>query len=321
MNFISFLIFIPLQILLLPLALLGILLVGYKQMMVSKRLGTSQTAIEVLNGRWTMHVFGMREDEATVKLANVLPNTSLLGLWLVLFPLWVKYKISQRHFAYPRLPERGEETIADLMVARSIYFDNIIARLAEEAEQFVVLGAGYDTRAYGDLKDRGLTFFELDQPDTQRMKIQWLHKADIDSGHVKFVSADFGQDNIFDELKENGYDPEKKTLFLWEGVTLYLSEKDVRNMLGEIRTHCASGSAIVADFYGERLINMGKSKAGKKALDFTSEGFGFGLPFNADFESVFNSFVASENLSVGETYFMGSANKNGPFMVVSEMRT
>jgi hypothetical protein len=92
-------------------------------------------------------------------------------------------------------------------------------------------------------------------------------------------------------------------------------------MLGEIRNHSASGSAIVADFYGDRLINMGKSKAGKKALDYTSEGFGFGLPFNADFESVFNSFVASENLTVGETYFMGSANKNGPFMVVSEMRT
>ena len=45
MNFISFLIFIPLQIIFLPLGLVGVLLVAYKQMIVSKPLGSSQTAV------------------------------------------------------------------------------------------------------------------------------------------------------------------------------------------------------------------------------------------------------------------------------------
>jgi len=319
LNFISFLIFIPLQIIFLPLGLLGVLLVAYKQMIVSKRIGSSQTAIEVLNGRWTMHVFGMREDEAAEKLARALPNTSTMGLWLVLSPLWLKYKISQRYFAYPRIPKAGDENIADLMIARTIYFDKIIERLAQDAEQFVVLGAGYDTRAYGALKDREITFFELDQPATQRMKIEWLGKAGIDSSHVTFVSVDFSRENFFDKLKENGYDAEKKTLFLWEGVTLYLSENDVREMLREIGTRAVSGSTIVADFYGDRFLQIGKSKAGKKALDYTKEGLGFGLPFNTNFEHVFSSFIASENLRIGETYFMGRSNKNGPFMVVSEI--
>ena len=98
MKILSFLIFIPLQILMIPFAITGVLWTAYKQVLVSKKLGTSQTAIEVLNGRWTMHVFGMRQDIAAAKLANRLPNTSTLGLWLVLFPLWLKYKISGSYF-------------------------------------------------------------------------------------------------------------------------------------------------------------------------------------------------------------------------------
>ena len=87
MSIVSLIIYIPLQILFIPFAVLGFFLVGYKQLVVSKRLGISQTAIEVLHGRWTMHVFGMRDDEATAKITEALPNASPFGLWLVLFPL------------------------------------------------------------------------------------------------------------------------------------------------------------------------------------------------------------------------------------------
>ncbi len=300
--------------------MIGFLLVAYKQVIVSKKLGSSQTAVEVLNGRWTMHLFGMRKDAATAKLAKSLPNTSTTGLWLVLFPLWVKHRISGRYFIYPRVPDRGEEGIADLVVARTFYFDAITQRLARETEQFVVLGAGYDTRAYGALKKSGLKFFELDQPKTQAMKVQWLGRAGIDTSHVQFVPIDFGKDNVFDKLKEQGYDPEKKTLFLWEGVTLYLTRAHVRKMLRAISDNAVPGSALVADFYADRFVKHGMGKIGRKTLDYTNEGFGFGLLFDSDFELVLSTFVTGENLGVGETHFMGSKDKNGPFMVVAEAR-
>ena len=53
MRLISFLVYIPLQIAFIPLAIVGVALVGYRQMIVSKKLGISQTTIEVINGRWT----------------------------------------------------------------------------------------------------------------------------------------------------------------------------------------------------------------------------------------------------------------------------
>ena len=103
MNVLSFVVFAVLQILFLPFAILGVVIVGYRQMVMSKRLGTSQTAIETLNGRGTMHVFGMRDDEVAARIASVLPNTSTFDLWLCWFPLRVKHKISGRYFGYCRI--------------------------------------------------------------------------------------------------------------------------------------------------------------------------------------------------------------------------
>ena len=56
----AWLVYIPLQILWLPISLLGVIWVAYKQIAVSKRMGVSQTAVEIINGRWTMDVFGLR---------------------------------------------------------------------------------------------------------------------------------------------------------------------------------------------------------------------------------------------------------------------
>ena len=84
MEFIALLVFIVIQIIFIPLAIVGVILVAYKQTFVSKKPGVSSAAIEVINGRWTMDVLGMRKDTASVKLNRVLPNTSVSGLWMFL---------------------------------------------------------------------------------------------------------------------------------------------------------------------------------------------------------------------------------------------
>ena len=54
MRLIAWVVFVVLQVAFLPLAVLGTLMVTYRQLVVSRRLGSSATAIEVINGRWTM---------------------------------------------------------------------------------------------------------------------------------------------------------------------------------------------------------------------------------------------------------------------------
>ena len=317
MRPISLLVFVVVQIALLPFAVLGLAIVSYKQIFVSKRLGVSQTGIEVLNGRWVMHIFGMRNDPATARLVAALPNASRVGLWLVLFPLWMKYKLSGTYFGYPRVPEEGEEDLRDLVTARTLYFDRIIQRVVGDMDQFVLLGAGYDTRAYGVLKRDGLAFFELDQANTQALKIASLCEAGIDTDHVRFVTMDFKKEDAFGKLEAAGFDPSKKTLFLWEGVTLYLAEEDVRSVLRDIRGHAAPGSVVVADLYGERLLER-VSPSARKVLEYTNETFSFALPFAADAEAVLRRFLESEGMTQGETLFMGRADEKGPWMVVVE---
>ena len=320
MRILAWLVYIPLQILFIPLTLVGFGIVAYKQLVVSKRLGASSTGIEVLNGRWTMHVFGVRDDEPTARMAEVIPNTSLLGLWLFLLPLWVKYRLSGTHFAYPRIPPEGDEAMMDIVVARTLYVDRILARVLPGMEQFVLLGAGYDSRAYGELKREGLAFLELDQAGTQRLKIDTLEKAGIDTSHVSFVTVDFSREDAFDELVASGYDPTKKTVFLWEGVTLYLDAEDVRRTLREIREHSAPGSVAVLDVYAERMIRYAQRSYNRKALEYTNETMSFGLPFATDFENVLQSFIEGEGLRVGEAFFLGRDNKRGPYGVVAELR-
>ena len=319
MRLIAWVVFVVLQVAFLPLAVLGTLMVTYRQLVVSRRLGSSATAIEVINGRWTMHWFGMRRDPATVSLLGVLPNSSILGLQLFLFPLWVKHKLSGDYFAYPRLPPPdGAETMADLVIARTFYFDRVLERVLPGVEQFVLLGAGYDTRAFGPLVPDGVACFEVDHPRVQALKRSKLAEAEIETSGVTFVSVDFSREDAFDKLAAAGYDPGRKTAFLWEGVTLYLNEDDVRRTLRGARERSAPGSVLVADVYAERLARLARGKAVRKTLDYTDEAFAFALDFRADWERTLRDFLESEGLTLGEAYFMGRATAKGPFTVVAE---
>jgi methyltransferase (TIGR00027 family) len=321
MRILALLVFVPLQIAFVPLAIVGMLLQSYRQMIGSRRLGVSQTGIEVLGGRWTMHIFGMREDEATMKLARVLPNFSELGMWGVLFPSWVHARLAGKALGYPRVTAPGSEDMRDLVTARTAYIDALMKRSLDDVEQVVLMGAGYDTRAYGKFRRDGLSFFELDQITTQELKKKALADAGIDTAGTRFVSVDFQKEDAFERLAASGYDDSKKTFFLWEGVTLYLGEEDVRRALRDMKNHSAPESVIVADFYSTRMIAIGKKKALKQTLEFTDEGLGFGIGFESDHEARLRSFIESEGLTLDSASFMGTISKNGPFMVVTDIRT
>lgn len=312
MEFIALLVFIIVQIVFIPLAIIALILLTITQVFVSKKLGVSGTAIDPIAGRWIMDVFGMRKDTASVKLYRVLPNGSVPGLWLLLFPSYLRYKISGKNKGYPSIQEEGKESIVNVAITRTIHFDKLIDKSKDKVEQFVVMGAGYDTRCYGDLKNKNLIFFELDHAKTQKLKIECLKKAGIETSHVTFVPVDFSTEKWYEQLKNAGYDPVKKSIFLWEGVTSYLSESDVRKTLKEIKEHTVAGSILVADLYAQRMLAL-------KGLKATNELFNFGLDFSSDNENVLKSFLVSENVKLGDFYFMGHKTKKGAYGVVAEI--
>jgi methyltransferase (TIGR00027 family) len=306
MKLISLIVFIIVQILFIPLAIIGTILVSINQLIVSKKLGVSSTAISAIGGRWAMNAYGMRKDINTAKLYRALPNASALGMWLVLFPQYLRYKIN------PSLEKEGMESILNVAAVRTFHFDKLIHKSIDKIEQFIVMGAGYDTRCYGFFGNKKIKYFELDQLNTQKLKIECLKKAGIDTSQVTFIDVDFSAEKWYEKLEQAGYDPGKKSIFLWEGVTLYLSENDVRKTIKEVKEHAASGSILITDFYGNRVLAL-------QGIKSTNEGFCFGLDFSMDYENVLKNFIESAGVKPGDCYFMGYKHKKGPYGVVAEI--
>lgn len=318
-TLLAILIYIPLQIFWLPLSILGVSWVSYKQIYRSKKLGLSQTAIEIVNGRWTGHVFGLRKDQPSRKIAGKLPNNSTFGLRLALFPLMIAKIINGKPIFYPALPEDEKSGIANMVFSRSRRFDELLEGQADSAEQFVILGAGLDTRAYGPLKERNLKIFELDLADNQKSKRKALKRARLKADHVQFIEVNFEEADWINNLLASAYDPAKKTMFLWEGVTLYLSESDVLKTLALIKANAAAGSAIMLDIYGGRMLELARKGPMAKTLEATGEEIGFGLDFEGNGEAALQAFTDKTELDLGAHYFMGASHKKGAYMVVAEL--
>ncbi len=137
------------------------------------------------------------------------------------------------------------------MIARTAFFDEAVQQaLKDGLPQIVILGAGYDSRAYRfENLIRETRFFELDMESTQARKQDHLRQAGVQvHEQVRFVPIDLGTDDLAEKLLEAGYRREQKALFIWEGVTYYLTADTVNTVLSAISGNCASGSTLCFDY-------------------------------------------------------------------------
>ena len=71
---------------------------------------------------------------------------------------------------------------------------------------------------------------------------------------MEFVAADFEKEDWFDCLVEAGFDADKPSLFLWEGVTPYLDRAAVEDTLRKI-AGCARGSVVAFDYFTTEVLD------------------------------------------------------------------
>lgn len=135
------------------------------------------------------------------------------------------------------LPRRVLEAYADMRapgarssgIARTRLIDDWIAGECEDgAEQVVILGAGFDCRALRIPALSRTRVFELDRPELLARKARRLGSA---PANLVRAPIDFNKDNLQPRLLAAGFAPERPSVFLWEGVTNYLSELAVGAVL------------------------------------------------------------------------------------------
>src|SRR6266702_7622805 len=110
----------------------------------------------------------------------------------------------------------------DYLAARTAFFDRaVVDAIDRDVRQVVVGAAGYDGRAFRYAKP-GVRWFEVDHPATQRDKLARLARLGIAAAHVRFAEADFTRDPVADRLRAAGLDASTPSLFLLEGIAVYL---------------------------------------------------------------------------------------------------
>jgi methyltransferase (TIGR00027 family) len=132
----------------------------------------------------------------------------------------------------------------DYLAARTAFFDRTVTgALGRGVAQVVVGAAGYDGRAFRYAKP-GVRWFEVDHPATQRDKLERLERLGLDASHVRFVEADFTRDPVAGRLRAAGLDPDAPSLFLLEGVAVYLEPAVLEDVLRQFRQVAAPGSSL-----------------------------------------------------------------------------
>lgn len=183
--------------------------------------------------------------------------------------------------------------------ARVRYFDDFVKNFINEGlRQLVILGAGYDTRAYRieGLKGK-VRVFEVDHPDTQSVKIEKVKEIFCFlPSHVVYVPVDFETDNFGERLAAQGYDRSLKTLFLLEGLIMYIPPEAVDETLSFIAKNSGKGSTILFDYYPESLVDGScELEAGKNIHNYlvqVGEPLKFGIK-----EGMVETFLAERGFS------------------------
>ncbi len=142
-------------------------------------------------------------------------------------------------------------------IARTRHFDEaLLAGVRAGVKQVVILGAGYDSRAFR-FKDQlaGVRVFELDHPGTQARKLKLLMDVNAEiPTNVTYVGIDFAKQSFRKLLPRYGYRNDVKTLFLWEGVSYYLPLQAVDDVLKFV-AGCVPGSSVVFDYALQSFVD------------------------------------------------------------------
>ncbi|MEJ2353492.1 MAG: class I SAM-dependent methyltransferase [Anaerolineales bacterium] len=155
------------------------------------------------------------------------------------------------------LRERRMPGTLGAILCRTRYIDDVLRKsLQEGLDQLVILGAGFDTRAYRVAGMDRVRVFEVDLPGTCRLKQIRLKKVlGVVPDNVTLVGMDFEKQKLEDVLKAAGFQTGRRTLFIWEGVTQYLTAGAVNDTLEFVSSVSGVGSAIEFTYVRRGIID------------------------------------------------------------------
>ena len=155
-------------------------------------------------------------------------------------------------------------------VCRTRFIDDAVQSvLSQGIEQLMILGAGFDTRPYRLAGISSVKVFEADLPSVQEAKKKRLQKHfGRLPEYVTFIPIDFDTQSLESALTGTAFDLSRPVVYIWEGVTQYLSEEAVRQTLTFIGTS-APGSMLLFTYVLKSVIERRSNLPGADKLTDT----------------------------------------------------
>ena len=169
------------------------------------------------------------------------------------------------------------------VAVRTRYIDDLLGEaLRRGVDQVVILGAGFDSRAYRIPGIARARVFEVDHPATQAMKNnRIMRRLGALPPHVTLVPIDFATDALDTAMPRSGYRTEASTFFICEGVTHYLSAQSVDALFRYVAGGAAVGSRMVFTYIHRGILDGSAAFAGANrtvaSVRRVGEPYTFGL--------------------------------------------
>ncbi len=146
------------------------------------------------------------------------------------------------------------------IISRTRFLDDLVKKsIKKEIEQYVILGAGYDSRAHRLNLPSTLKIFEVDQPEVQKIKRSKLPFNTNNSKNVTYVRVDFNRQALGEELLRAGFDKDTPTIFTLEGVSQYITKEALASTLTELSELTKNTNAIFFMSYVDKKLQTNPS--------------------------------------------------------------
>jgi methyltransferase (TIGR00027 family) len=156
---------------------------------------------------------------------------------------------AERSPATARALRYGSLGMFDHHAMRTGVIDHMLeAALDRGARQVVLLGAGLDTRGHRMRQLANAVVFEVDHEGTQSFKRTRARALELHAREIRYVSCDFQRSHFEDVLRPAGFDASVPSCFVWEGVTMYLTEPAFERALAALSALCAPRSTLILTY-------------------------------------------------------------------------
>jgi methyltransferase (TIGR00027 family) len=168
-------------------------------------------------------------------------------------------------------------------VVRTRWIDDLVREaIRRGARQLVLLGAGFDSRAYRLEEAKDIPVFEVDHLATQRAKRARLQTAlGGVPRNIRFVEVDFEKDDLERQLAKSEFDRTAPAAIVWEGVVSYLTESAVSGNLCLLGRLLAANSHLILTYVHKGAVDgsiaFEGSRRWKSRVRRSGEPFIFGF--------------------------------------------